>query len=251
MRTRQNAISSRKPRIVIADDSTLAREGLAAIIRRHSRYILCGLALNEEETMQLLEMHGPDLLLIEPFLGNKDGIFLLKQIAACFPKTRILVISKQPEEVYAERALRAGASGYWMKTAKSDELLHAIESVLAGELYVSATVAIRAVHEVVEHPTPPPDEHQQAALAVEVLLVDLHVLGEMADALREQRDLHFGRPCVGVVQTVVADRCGLVGHARVCASTGIGTTEHATTEGSRRRLARSFAAPPDSLSTPL
>src|SRR4051812_2855133 len=62
--------------------------------------------------------------------------------------------------------------------------------------------------QVVEHPPSPSDEHQQAALAVEVLLVDLHVLGEVANALREQRDLHFGRPCVGVVQAVVADRCG-------------------------------------------
>src|SRR5207248_3980804 len=84
--------------------------------------------------------------------------------------------------------------------------------------------------EVVEHPTPPSDEHQQAALAVKVLLVDLHVLGQMANALREQRDLHLGRPCVGVVQAIVADRCCLVGHTRMSLYRS-GTTSHATTGG--------------------
>ncbi|HEX4503835.1 MAG TPA: response regulator transcription factor, partial [Scandinavium sp.] len=91
----------------------------------------------------------PDLLVVEPFLGHHDGIFLLKQLAACFPQTRILAVSRQPEEIYAERALRAGALGYWMKTSTREALLRAIDTVLAGELYVSPRIALRAVHEVV------------------------------------------------------------------------------------------------------
>jgi DNA-binding NarL/FixJ family response regulator len=109
------------------------------------------LAVDLQTAYELLETHKPDLLLIEPFLGNQDGIFLLKEIAARFTDTRILVISKHPEEIYAERALRAGASGYWMKTAKCDELVRAIETVLAGELYVSPAVALLAVHKLTEH----------------------------------------------------------------------------------------------------
>ncbi len=146
------AISSRKPRVLVADDSTVAREGIAVIVSRDLRYSLCGLATDQRTTSELLEQHHPDVLLIEPFLGNRDGILLLKELAARFPQTRILVISKQPEEVYAERALRAGASGYWMKTGSREELLHAIETVLAGELYVSPQIALRAVHKVIDHP---------------------------------------------------------------------------------------------------
>jgi DNA-binding NarL/FixJ family response regulator len=152
-----NATLSRPPRIVVADDSTAAREGLAAIIRQHLRYSVCGLAKDQKTTNELLKQHQPDLLLIEPFLGNCDGIFLLKELAARFPRTRILAVSRQPEEIYAERALRAGASGYWMKTGPREELLHAIETILAGELYVSPQVALRAVHEVVEHPAAHPN----------------------------------------------------------------------------------------------
>jgi DNA-binding NarL/FixJ family response regulator len=98
---------------------------------------------------ELTEKHHPDLLVVEPFLGHHDGIFLLKQLAACFPQTRILAASRQPEEIYAERALRAGALGYWMKTSTREALLRAIDTVLAGELYVSPRIALRAVHEVV------------------------------------------------------------------------------------------------------
>jgi len=157
VRAVHNAISSRKPRIVVVDDSTVAREGIAAIIRRDSRYVLCGLATDQRTMSELLEQHQPDLLLIEPFLGNRDGIFLIKELAARFRQLRILAISRQPEEIYAERALRAGASGYWMKTRPREELIHAIETIVAGELYVSPRIALRAVHNVSDRPTPHPN----------------------------------------------------------------------------------------------
>src|SRR5947207_11128778 len=148
---RTATISSLKPRILVADDSMVAREGTAAIIR-NLPYELCGVATDQQTTSELLEQHHPDLLLIEPFFGNRDGIFFLKELADRFPETRILVISKQPEEVFAERALRAGASGYWMKTGTCEELIHAIETVIAGELYVSPGIALVAVHKLLESP---------------------------------------------------------------------------------------------------
>ena len=147
----RNGISSRRSRIVVADDSTVAREGIAAIIH-DLPYTLCGLAADQQATSELLEQHQPDLLLIEPFFGNRDGIFFLKELSGRFLKTRILVISKQPEEVYAERALRAGASGYWAKTGTREELIQAIETVLAGELHVSPGIALVAVHRLIENP---------------------------------------------------------------------------------------------------
>ena len=151
MKAARETISSRRPRIVVADDSTVAREGIAAIIRELP-CALCGLATDQQSTTKLLEEHHPDLLLVEPFFGNRDGIFFLKEIASHFPETRILVVSKQPEEVYAERALRAGASGYWVKTGTREELIHALETVLAGELHVSPGIALVAVHRLIENP---------------------------------------------------------------------------------------------------
>jgi DNA-binding NarL/FixJ family response regulator len=152
VRALSTALPSRQPSVVIADDSTVAREGLVAIIRRDLGYTVCGLATDERATQELTEKHRPDLLVIEPFLGHHDGIFLLKQLATRCPRARILAVSRQPEEIYAERALRAGASGYWMKTSTRKELIRAIDTVLAGELYVSPRIALRAVHEVVDRP---------------------------------------------------------------------------------------------------
>ena len=65
------------------------------IIDRDLGYTLCGVATDEMATQNLMEKHQPDLLVIEPFLGHHDGIFLLKQLAACFPRTRILAVSRQ------------------------------------------------------------------------------------------------------------------------------------------------------------
>jgi DNA-binding NarL/FixJ family response regulator len=146
-----NALSSQRPCIVVADDSTVAREGIGAIIHRDLGYALCGFATDRGTTSELVEKHQPDLFVVEPFFGHHDGIFLLKQLAARFPKTRILAVSRQPEEIYAERALRAGASGYWMKTGTREELIRAIDTVLTGELYVSPRIALRAVRAVVKH----------------------------------------------------------------------------------------------------
>lgn len=156
MRFPPTALSSRQPSVIIADDSTVAREGLAAIIHRDLGYTVCGLATDERATRELTEKHQPDLLVIEPFLGNHDGIFLLKELSARFPRTRILAVSRQPEEIYAERALRAGASGYWMKIGTREELIRAIDTVLAGELYLSSRIALRAVHKVVDRPATHP-----------------------------------------------------------------------------------------------
>ena len=159
MRACSTTLCPRQRSVVIADDSTVAREGLAAIIRQDLGYTVYGLATDEKTIGELTEKHHPDLLVVEPFLGHHDGIFFLKQLAARFRRGRILAVSRQPEEIYAERALRAGASGYWMKTSTREELIRAIDTILAGELYVSPRIALRAVHEVVDrratHPKVP------------------------------------------------------------------------------------------------
>ena len=75
---------------------------------------------------------APDLLLIEPFLEERDGILWIKDIATEFPRTRILIVSRKSEQIYAERALRAGASGYWMKNSSAEELMRAIRAERFG-----------------------------------------------------------------------------------------------------------------------
>src|SRR4030095_287020 len=132
-------------RVVVVADTIIGEQGLVAIIGRDPRYQVCGAAHTFEEANKLIRQHRPDLLLIEPFLENRDAIRWIKDLTMEFPRIRILVVSRQSELTYAERALHAGASGYWMKNGSLDELMRAIETVLAGEIYASQAIASLAV----------------------------------------------------------------------------------------------------------
>jgi len=130
---------------VAVGDTIISEQGLVAIIGRESRYQVCGAAHTFEEANKLIRQHRPDLLLIEPFLENRDAIRWIKDLATEFPRIRILIVSRQSELTYAERALHAGAYGYWMKNSSLGELMLAIETVLAGEIYASQAIASLAM----------------------------------------------------------------------------------------------------------
>src|SRR5713226_1485698 len=142
------AVKSRAPphvgeepyRVMAVGDTIISEQGLVAIIGRDPRYNVCGAAHTFEEANRLVRQHRPDVLLIEPFLENRDAVRWIKDLAAEFPRTRILVVSRQSELTYAERALRAGASGYWMENSSVEELMRALETVLTGEVYVSSVI---------------------------------------------------------------------------------------------------------------
>jgi DNA-binding NarL/FixJ family response regulator len=114
---------------------------MATIVGHDRRYHVCGSAHGFYDAGELIRKHQPDVLLIEPFLEDRDGIRWVKDLATEFPRTRILIVSRQSERIYAERALHAGAAGYWMKNGSAEELLRAVETVAAGKIYVSPLMA--------------------------------------------------------------------------------------------------------------
>ena len=114
---------------------------MAAIVGLDKRYCVCGGAHGFFDAGELIRQHRPDILLIEPFLDDCDGIRWIKDLATEHPRTRILIVSRQSERIYAERALHAGAAGYWMKNGSAEELLRAVETVAAGKIYVSPLMA--------------------------------------------------------------------------------------------------------------
>jgi len=152
VKTPKKSRAGSEPRLVVAvGDTIISEQGLVAIIGRDPRYFVCGAAHTFTEANKLVREHLPDVLLIEPFLENRDAIRWIKDLAAEFPRIRILVVSRQSERTYAERALNAGASGYWMKNSSVPELMHAIDTVLAGEVYVSPAISSLAMHKFAGH----------------------------------------------------------------------------------------------------
>jgi DNA-binding NarL/FixJ family response regulator len=132
-------------RVVVVGDTCVSEEGMAAILRRDNRYRVCGGAHGFYDAGELIRKHRPDVLLIEPFLEDRDGILWIKELANEYPHTRILIVSRQSERVYAERALNAGAAGYWMKNGSAEELLRAVGAVASGEIYTSVAITALAM----------------------------------------------------------------------------------------------------------
>jgi DNA-binding NarL/FixJ family response regulator len=172
-------------RVVVVGDTVVSEEGLAAIVGRDKRYHLCGGAHGFYDAGELSRKLRPDLLLIEPFLEDRDGIRWIKDLAAEFPRTRILIVSRQSEQVYAERALHAGAGGYWMKNGSAEELMRAVESVAAGNIYVSPLIASLALSKFARREMLPQDVKllTDRELAVFALIAAEQSVGRIAKKL--------------------------------------------------------------------
>jgi len=172
-------------RVVAVGDTIIGEQGLVAIIGRDPRYHICGAAHTFEEANKVVRQHRPDVLLIEPFLENRDAIRWIKDLATEFPRIRILIVSRQSERTYAERALCAGASGYWMKNSSVDELMHAIETVLAGQIYASQAITSVAMHKFAGGRELPPglDILSDREMAVFALIAAGHGTGQIAKEL--------------------------------------------------------------------
>src|SRR5437870_12912184 len=101
-------------RVVVVGDTCVSEEGMATIIGRDKRYRVCGGAHGFYDAGELIRKHHPDVLLLEPFLEDRDGIRWIEDLAPEFRGTRIRIVPRQAERGSAVRALRAGAGGYWL-----------------------------------------------------------------------------------------------------------------------------------------
>src|SRR5881396_1925695 len=172
-------------RVVVVGDTCVSEEGMATIIGRDKRYRICGGAHGFYDAGELIRKHQPDVLLIEPFLEDRDGILWIKELAMEFPNTRILIVSRQSERVYAERALQVGAAGYWMKNGSREELMRAIETVAGGKIYVSPLIASLAVERFAHRKALPHSVNllSDRELAVFALIADEQGVGRIAKKL--------------------------------------------------------------------
>lgn len=130
-------MSDKKERVVIVDDHPLFRERLAQLINHELDMEVCGEAENAAQGIQLVRSSSPDLTIVDITLKGSSGLELIKSIKALSIGTPVLVLSMHDEALYAERALRAGATGYITKHQAADEIIVAVRRVLAGEVYLS------------------------------------------------------------------------------------------------------------------
>jgi DNA-binding NarL/FixJ family response regulator len=135
-------------RIAIADDHAIVRKGLRQIIADAAGLTVVGEAGSADELLTLVRSRPIDLVVLDLGLGMRSGLELVKHLRSEFPRLRVLVLSMHREDLFAERALRAGASGYVQKDNAPEELLAAVARVAGGGTYVSARVAEKLASDV-------------------------------------------------------------------------------------------------------
>jgi DNA-binding NarL/FixJ family response regulator len=133
--------SQKVRRVLIVDDHPIVRQGLRRMIDLEPDLVVCGEAQTERDARTAIRELQPDVLIVDLTLAQGDGLELVRDVHAQYPDLPMLVLSMHDELVYGERLLAAGASGYIMKQAASDQLLVALRQVLDGGTYMSPALA--------------------------------------------------------------------------------------------------------------
>ena len=171
---------SSKIRILLVDDHPIVRRGFQLLIGLERDMMVCGEAQDAPEALQKIPATNPDVVVVDLALKSSSGLELVKQIRALSSEIKVLVFSMQAEELYAERALRAGANGYLAKEAGTEKAIEAIRALKRGENYVSENVSARIVGRLIGG--------VKAGQSVSDLLSDreLEVLEQMGHGLSSQ-----------------------------------------------------------------
>jgi DNA-binding NarL/FixJ family response regulator len=137
---------TQKKRILLVDDHPITRQGMKTLIDGQPGLSVCGEASTAPEAIELFTKLQPDLAIIDIALKSSNGIELTKNLKAMAANLPVLVVSMHDENLYAERAVRAGAMGYLMKQEAGDKIIDAIARLFRGEMYLSEKAKERMLH---------------------------------------------------------------------------------------------------------
>ncbi len=156
-------------KILIVDDHAIVRQGLKQVLREEFESAIIGEAGTAQGLLDAFQEQEWDAVVLDINLPDRSGLEVLKEVKGLRPALPVLMLSIHPEEQYAVRALKTGASGYLTKESAPEELVAAMRKVMGGGKYVSSSLAERlAVNLSADHDTPSPRglsdrEHQVIA----------------------------------------------------------------------------------------
>ncbi len=145
-------------RILVADDHAVVREGVKQILADVPDMIVKDEAENGPAALEKIAQNDYDVILLDISMPGRSGLDILGNIKSQNPKLSVLILSMHPEEQYAIRALRAGASGYLTKASAPQELIGAIKKAAAGGKYVTSSLAEKLAIELDSDMEKPPHE---------------------------------------------------------------------------------------------
>jgi len=165
--------SSKPIRVMLVDDHTMVRRGLAIFLKAFDDLELAGEAENGQAAIQLCAKLQPDVILMDMAMPDMNGATATRAIRQQFPNVQVIALTSFKEEELVKSALEAGAIGYLLKDVSADELVRAIRSAHAGRATLSPEAAQALVHAASQPPTPGNDltgrEREVLALMIEGL----------------------------------------------------------------------------------
>jgi two-component system, NarL family, response regulator LiaR len=156
-------------RILIADDHSIVREGLRALLSTEPAMELVGEAADGEAAVRLYSSLQPNIALLDLMMPRMDGITAIREIKRQHPDARILILTSFAEDEQVFPAIKAGASGYLLKDSSPHELLQAIREVHRGESFLAPAVARKLIQEINRPEELPPASDQLSERELEVL----------------------------------------------------------------------------------
>lgn len=128
-------------RILLADDHTVVRDGLRALVEKQPDMSVIGEAADGRDTIRLAEEQSPDVVIMDIAMPNMNGIEATRRIIASKPQTAVLILSMHQDESYVLRSLKAGAKGYLLKDSVRSDVIDAIRAVVQGRSFLTKKVS--------------------------------------------------------------------------------------------------------------
>lgn len=178
-------------RVYLVDDHPAIREAVRETIEDTIDMEICGETSSSDEAFREIEEMRPDVAIVDISLNDAHGLDLVQNVRAQYPDVRMVVFSMYDENVYAERAIRAGAAGYLMKSEPTKNIVEAIRSAHEGEVYLSRKMSSRILNKVAMGRTSEPsfaiDELTDREMAVFQMLGQGYSVQEIQDRLSLSR----------------------------------------------------------------
>lgn len=131
----------RATRVLVADDHEVVRRGLRAILESHAGWEVCGEAANGRQAVELALQLTPDVVVMDINMPELNGLEATKQICKALPGTQVLILSAHDSEQLVREMLVSGARGYVLKTDAGEDLIAAVEALIAGRLFFTSSVS--------------------------------------------------------------------------------------------------------------
>ena len=197
-------------KILLADDHTVVRHGLKQIIADEFKRVIFGEARNAHEALDLVWKEPWDIVVLDITMPGRSGLEVLREIKKSKPKLPVLVLSMHPENQFAVRVLKRGASGYMTKESAADELVGAIKKVLAGGRYVSTSLAEKLATYLASDTQKPPQELlSDREFQVLRLIASGKIVSEIA------KELSLSVKTISTYRTRILEKMGLRNNAEL------------------------------------